>query len=92
MAKNPLEPSGPYHVGPGTAHEIGIMIGFMAIFVISTAIYLVFWKIGNRKGEAKERERRQILHEKTTNPRNTRVMEVHDMDQGSNRDSTAQGF
>ena len=92
MSKNPNEPTGPYNPGPGTPHEVGVMIGFMAIFVLVTTVYLVLWKIGNKKGEAKERERKQILHEETTNPRNTRVIEVHDMDKGDNRDSIAQGF
>ncbi len=67
-------PTGPYHAGPGTAHEIGVMIGFMAAFVLITLVYLVMWRIGNKKGEAKERERRQVLAEKT-NPRNTKVYE-----------------
>ncbi|KAL9128426.1 MAG: hypothetical protein Q9217_002888 [Psora testacea] len=86
------EPTGPYHAGPGTAHEIGVMIGFIAIFFLITAVYLVLWKIGNKKGEAKERERRQILHEKTTNPRDTSITEVHEMDKGENGGSVAQGY
>lgn len=66
-------PTGPYHAGPGTGHEIGIMIGFMAAFVLITLGYLVMWRVGNKKGEAKERERRQLLAEKTS-PRDTNTV------------------
>lgn len=71
------------------------MIGFMAAFVIVTAVYLVMWKVGNKRGEAKEMERRADLREKGTNPRNTRV--VHQMDGGweearGKRESLATGF
>ena len=68
------EPSGPFHAGPGTAHELGVMVGFMAAFVIITATYLVIWKLYNKRSEAKEIQRRHVLAEKT-NPRNTRVMD-----------------
>ena len=33
--------------------------------MIITVVYLVMWKVGNRKGEDRERQRRQILAEKT---------------------------
>ena len=67
-------PTGPYHAGPGTAHEIGVMIGFMAAFVLITVVYLVMWRIGNQRGEELERQRRQLLAEQT-NPRNTKIYE-----------------
>lgn len=38
------EPSSPYHAGPGTAHEIGVMMGFIVAFVLSMGLYLIFWK------------------------------------------------
>ena len=41
------------------------MIGFMAAFLLITIIYLVMWRIGNKRGEERERQRRQILAEKT---------------------------
>lgn len=81
-------PTGPYHAGPGTAHEIGVMIGFMAAFVLITAVYLVMWKIGNRRGEARERERRQLLAEKT-NFSDAKVMED---EKGRDRISVAPGY
>ena len=34
----------PYHPAPSLGHELGIMFGFMAIFVISMGLYLVLWK------------------------------------------------
>ena len=82
MADN--EPSGPFHAGPGTAHEIGVMVGFMAAFVIITGAYLIIWRIYNKRSEASEVQRRHILAEKT-NPRNTRVMD----DKAGNRASAA---
>ncbi|MDI1489462.1 MAG: hypothetical protein OHK93_008741 [Ramalina farinacea] len=92
MVKNPNEPKGAYHPGPGTAHEVGVMIGFMAAFVLITVAYLMLWRLGNSKGEAKERLRREDLQEKLHRPRNTRVFAVHDMDRPVDRDSVSQGF
>ena len=82
MAAN--EPSGPYNAGPGTAHEIGVMVGFIGAFIIITALYLIIWRVYNKRSEAREMQRRHILAEKT-NPRNTRVME----DKAGNRVSAA---
>ena len=81
-------PTGPYHAGPGTAHEIGVMIGFMAAFVLITIVYLVMWKIGNRRGEAKERQRRQMLAEKTQSSK-PMVMEN---EKARDRIGVAQGY
>lgn len=82
MADN--EPSGPFHAGPGTAHEISVMAGFIAAFIIIAVVYLIIWKVYNKRSEAGEMQRRHILAEKT-NPRNTRVME----DKAGNRVSAA---
>ena len=71
------EPSGPFHAGPGTAHEIGVMVGFMAAFVLITTIYLILWRINNKRSEAAEVQRRQSLAEKI-DPRNTSVWEDRD--------------
>jgi len=30
--------------GPGTAQEVGVMLGFIATFVLSMSVYLLFWK------------------------------------------------
>lgn len=30
--------------GPGTAQEVGVMLGFIAAFVLSMSVYLLFWK------------------------------------------------
>lgn len=35
------EPTGRYHAGPGTAHEVGLVNGFMAAFVLVIVAYLV---------------------------------------------------
>ena len=82
MADN--EPSGSFHAGPGTAHELGVMAGFVAGFIIITVAYLIIWRVYNKRSEATETQRRHILAEKT-NPRNTRVME----DKAGNRSSAA---
>ena len=89
MAEN--EPSGPFHAGPGTAHEIGVMIGFMAAFLIITAVYLIIWKFSNKRSEAKETQRRHILAEKT-NPSNTRVIEDKTDNRASAAYSAAPGY
>ena len=89
MADN--EPSGPYHPGPGTAHEVGVMVGFMAAFVIIAASYLIIWKLYNKRSEAKEIQRRHVLAEKT-NPRNTRVMDGKAEDRSSAAYSAAPGY
>lgn len=34
----------PYHAGPGTAHEIGIMVAFIAAFVLSMGAYYLVWR------------------------------------------------
>jgi len=34
----------PFHRGPGTAQEVGVMLGFIAAFVLSMSVYLLFWK------------------------------------------------
>jgi len=76
MSSN-TEPMGPFLAGPGTYQEIGIMAGFIAAFILITVIYLIVWKAGNKREEAKEMEpleRQKVLAEKT-NPRNTRVFE-----------------
>lgn len=96
MAKavNNQEPTGPFHAGPGTAQEVGVMIGFMAAFVLVTVVYLIIWKIGNKRGEAQEMQRRQVLAEKT-NPRNTRIMNGNgngNDDKSGDRISTAPGY
>ena len=81
MSGKNLSPTGPYHPGPGTAHEVGVMIGFMAAFVIVTVAYSVIWKIGNRKEEAKEMQRRQVLAEKTR-PRDSKTAQDDDSREG----------
>ena len=81
------EPSGPYHAGPGTAHEVGVMVGFMAAFVLIASSYLILWKLYLKRSEAKEVQRRHVLAEKT-NPRNTRVMD----EKAGDRSSAAPGY
>lgn len=34
----------PFHPGPSTAQEVGVMLAFMAAFVLSMGVYLLFWK------------------------------------------------
>ena len=41
---NPHGPHISYHAGPGTTHEVGVMLGFMAVFVLSMTVYLLIWR------------------------------------------------
>lgn len=38
------EPKVPFHPAPSVGHEIGVMFGFMAFFVLSMVVYYVFWQ------------------------------------------------
>ena len=38
------EPKVPPHPAPSIGHEIGVMLGFMAFFVISMGVYYVLWQ------------------------------------------------
>ncbi|MCJ1464381.1 hypothetical protein MMC07_002994 [Pseudocyphellaria aurata] len=51
----------PSHPPPPLGHDLGIMFGFMALFLISMGVYLVVWKAGNRRSEARETARREAL-------------------------------
>lgn len=58
---NPHGPHISYDAGPGTAHEVGVMLGFMAVFVLSMTVYLLIWRIAFRRSERKELARRAAL-------------------------------
>ncbi|KAI9795765.1 MAG: hypothetical protein M1833_006858 [Piccolia ochrophora] len=45
------------------AQELGILFGFVAVFLLSMAAYAVVWRLGQRRSEKKELERRQVLTE-----------------------------
>ncbi len=34
----------PFHPGPSLGHELGIMFGFIALFVLATLVYYVMWQ------------------------------------------------
>ena len=38
------EPKVPFHPAPSVGHEIGVMFGFMAFFVVSMGVYYVVWQ------------------------------------------------
>lgn len=65
-------PKIPFHAGPGTVHEIGVMIAFIAAFVLTTLGYLWVWKRGNRREEAREVQRRQLLRDRHEASRETK--------------------
>ncbi|CAD6577642.1 MAG: hypothetical protein ASARMPRED_008353 [Alectoria sarmentosa] len=85
------EPSGPFHAGPGTAHEIGVMAGFIAAFILIPVVYLIIWRVYNKRSEAREIQRRHSLAEKK-NPRNTRIVEDKAADRISAAYSAAPGY
>lgn len=33
-----------FHPGPSLGHELGIMFGFIALFVLATVVYYVMWQ------------------------------------------------
>ena len=79
------------HPGPGTGHEIGVMFAFIVVMVILTISYFTMWKIGNKKGEEGERQRRQALQEKMAGTRDEKVIAEHDNSKDGDKDSV-KGF
>ncbi|MCJ1265312.1 hypothetical protein MMC22_005188 [Lobaria immixta] len=53
-----------FHPAPSVGHELGVMFGFMAVFVVAMAVYLAFFKANNRRSEAREIARREELAQK----------------------------
>lgn len=44
-------------------HEMGIMWGFIGLFIISTGAFAVFWVGKNKRQAQKERERQEVLRQ-----------------------------
>ena len=69
------------------------MFAFMAAFLLISASYLLVWNLGNKRGAAKERQRREEWQEKWTNPGDSKVVAVHEMDkEKAQDDGDARGF
>ncbi|KAG8530269.1 uncharacterized protein KY384_004770 [Bacidia gigantensis] len=89
MPQNPNAPKIDFHAGPGTGQEVGVMFAFIAIFVILTFGYLAFWKMANKKNEARERDRRQALHEKMAASGDKKYLDEPVNEKKVDRDSAA---
>jgi len=63
------------------------MASFIAALILITIIYLVVWKVGKKRDEAIEMQRRQVLAEKT-NSRNMRIR----VERAERRASVAAGY
>jgi hypothetical protein len=53
-----------FHPGPSLGHELGIMFGFITLFVLATVVYYVMWQAGNKRDERTELGRREALAQK----------------------------
>jgi hypothetical protein len=47
-----------------TRQEIGVMIGFIAVFALVIATFTITWRIKNKRQSAIEEQRQAELHEK----------------------------
>ncbi|KAF2665211.1 hypothetical protein BT63DRAFT_429136 [Microthyrium microscopicum] len=51
----------PYIPIPSVGHELGIMFGFIGLFILAFAAYAIAYKIYNKKLQKKEAERVRAL-------------------------------
>jgi len=42
---------------PSIGHELGVMFGFIGVFIISMGLYMIWWKIANKRSKTEEDER-----------------------------------
>ena len=47
-----------------TRQEVGVMVGFMAIFANVTTTFAIVWRTKNKRQAAVEEQRQRELHEK----------------------------
>ncbi|KAF2453245.1 hypothetical protein BDY21DRAFT_375040 [Lineolata rhizophorae] len=68
MARSP-DNSG-YVPIPSVGHELGVMFGFVGVFVVATIIYGFVWTAVNKRGLCREEERvagmRELLRQRET--------------------------
>jgi len=57
-----------YVAPPSTAHELGVLFGFVAVFLIVFTIYSIAYRIRNKRFERKESERMRDLKTKGVIP------------------------
>lgn len=43
--------------------EIGVMCGFIVLFILVTAIFSIFWHFKNKRQSTKEAERQRLVNE-----------------------------
>lgn len=44
--------------------EIGVLVGFIALFAIVTAVFAFFWQVKNKRQAVIEEERQRVLQDK----------------------------
>jgi len=49
---------------PSIGHELGVMFGFMGIFLIAMTVYYFVWQARNKKSLREERERIAAVRQK----------------------------
>ncbi|KAI4098425.1 MAG: hypothetical protein L6R37_006507 [Teloschistes peruensis] len=54
-------PKIPFHPGPPLSHELGVMFGFIAIFILAVLVYYYSWRIVNEIEAKREWKRRVRL-------------------------------
>jgi len=55
--QNEVQDKHGYVAPPSIGHELGVMFGFMAIFLVVIITYWVIWQFSNKRSLKKERER-----------------------------------
>jgi len=50
-----------YVAPPSIGHELGVLFGFVAIFILSLFIYVIIYRIRNKRMDRKEVERMRAL-------------------------------
>ncbi|CZR58512.1 uncharacterized protein PAC_08404 [Phialocephala subalpina] len=67
MPSSSSEPKIPTHIG-STRTQMGILFGFVAIFLVIGASYSIIWRMYNKREERQEAERKQALLDRGFGP------------------------
>jgi len=49
---------------PSVGHEIGVMFGFIGVFIVAMVVYGVLFQMYNKRGQKKEIERVRLVRSK----------------------------
>ncbi|KAJ5178359.1 uncharacterized protein N7500_001058 [Penicillium coprophilum] len=56
----------PYTPMPSLNHELGLMFGFLSLFIVAMGAYIALWRISQTRLCAQDLARRRAYHEKNT--------------------------